>query len=406
MTAPFNLATRFLASLRSWPWLGTFITLATRFREDRLALTAGSLTFTSIISLVPLATVTLAIFSAFPMFAALQDALQRSLVASLVPETISRQVLGWVTQFSTRANRLGIAGLIALIVTSLALMLTIDRALNSIWRVRRPRSIGKRVIVYWSALTLGPLFVAVSLAATSFAVSASAGYFGPFPKGLSFLVGSIDFAFLVIGMAALFHYVPNTRVRWQHAFLGGLFVAVFFSLAKRLLVYWFGVMPTYSAVYGAFASLPIFLVWMFLGWCIVLLGAVIAAYAPVARMKVSRWPAVAGSRFHHAVAILRLLERAREQGARGLTAHALATTLAVDPLQTDEILDALLQLDLVGRLDESGPRRHVLLRDLAATPAEPLLAKLLLDPSPDSGAFWRAAQFDKLTLADAVRESS
>jgi len=209
----------------------------------------------------------------------------------------------------------------------------------------------------------------------------------------------------VIGMTALFYYVPNTRVNWRHALLGGLFVAVGLSIARRLLAWWVGLMPAYSMVYGAFASLPIFLVWMFIGWCLVLLGAVIAAYAPTARMKVSRWPAGAGSRFHHAVTILRLLDRTAREGSPGRTAHALSTTLRIDPLQTDEILEALLLTGLVGRLDEPGAPRHVLIADTATASAEPLLAQLLLDPSPDTARFWREARFDRMTLADVIAES-
>lgn len=403
---PSPLALRFVDALRQWPWIGTLVTLVRRFRQERLALTAGGLTFTSIISLVPLATVSLAILSAFPIFYEMREALQRSLVSSLIPDSISRQVLGWVAQFSSRANRLGGVSLIALIVSAIALMLTIDRTLNGIWRVRRPRPITQRVLVYWSALTLGPLFVAVSIGATSFALSASRGYFGDMPRGLGFVVGSIDFVLVAAGMTALFKFVPNRDVAWRHAFLGALFVAASLALAKRLLAVWFAAVPTYSAVYGAFATLPIFLIWMYLGWCIVLLGAVIAAYLPVATMKVSRWRPTVGSRFQFAVSILRLLAAARVRDGSGMTAPALAVAMSTDPLQSDEILDVLIDLGWVGRLEEDEPPRHVLLRDPATTPAQPLFGRLLLDPSPDIASFWKEAGFDRLTLADVLRQPS
>ena len=137
-----------LRALQRWPWRSTLKTLVRRFREDRLALTAGSLTFTTIISMVPLITVMLALFSAFPMFAALQESLQKYFLQALVPDSISQKVLGFVNQFSTRASRLGIVGLVALVVSALAMMLTVDRALNAIWRVRKPRPIARRVLVY------------------------------------------------------------------------------------------------------------------------------------------------------------------------------------------------------------------------------------------------------------------
>ena len=148
-----------LATLKTWPWLDTAITLRERFRDDRLGLTAGSLTFTTLISLVPLVTVMLALFSAFPMFASFQVALEKYFLQSLVPDTIAKPVLSALTQFAGKANRLGTLGLLFLLITALALMLTIDRSLNAIWRVRKARPIAQRVLVYWAALTLGPLLL-------------------------------------------------------------------------------------------------------------------------------------------------------------------------------------------------------------------------------------------------------
>ncbi len=390
--------------LQSWPWLGTLLTLVRRFREDRLALTASSLTFTSVISLVPLATVMLALFSAFPMFSTLQDTLQRYFVSTLVPDTIARPVLGAITQFSSRASRLGVVGLVALLVSAIALMLTIDRALNAIWRVRKPRPIAQRVLVYWSAVTLGPLFLGVSLAATSYALTASRGYLGPMPHGLGIVLGVAEFAVVSLGVAALFHYVPNTHVRWRHAFVGGIFVAIGFALSKRLLALYFGTVPTYSMIYGAFATVPIFLVWIYLSWIVVLLGAVLAAYAPLAGMQVARWPAGPGSRFHLALVIVRALRKAKEDGKRGMSSGELSKALGTDPLQIDPLLDALVAIDWAGKLEEEGDSRYVLLCDPATVLAEPLLGKLLLDPAPDLAPFWSEARFAQLRLADILRQ--
>jgi len=164
-----------LRVLRTWPWEATLRTLGERFRDDRLGITAGSLTFTTLIALVPLLTVMLAVFTAFPMFSAFQGALEKYFLQMLVPDTIARPVLRALTQFAAQASRLGSAGLLLLGCTALALMLTIDRTLNAIWRVRKPRPFGQRVLVYWAALTLGPLVLGVSLSMTSYAVSASRG---------------------------------------------------------------------------------------------------------------------------------------------------------------------------------------------------------------------------------------
>ena len=392
-----------LETLQTWPWLDTLKTLRQRFREDRLGVTASSLTFTTLISVVPLFTVMLAVFSAFPMFATFQEALQKYFLQSLVPDDIAKPVLAALTQFAGKANRLGTVGLVLLIATALALMLTIDRALNAIWRVRRPRPIAQRVLVYWAATTLGPLVLGFSLSLTSYVVSASTGVVGALPGGVSLLLHGVEFALLAAAMAGLFHYVPNTQVRWRHAISGGVFVAAGFEVAKRGLTWYLSQVPTYAMVYGAFATLPIFLIWIYLGWVIVLLGAVIAAYAPSLQGRVARWPDVSGSRFQLAVAVLRELMQALARPGHGLSAAELCEALRIDPLQTEPILETLIALDWVGQLDEASNARYVLLCDPAKTAAQPLLAQLLLEPSAALTGFWRRAGFATLTVQELLQ---
>jgi membrane protein len=391
-----------LRTLRTWPWFDTLRTLRLRFREDRLGLTASSLTFTTLIALVPLLTVMLAVFSAFPMFGNFRAALEKYFLQSLVPDTIAKPVLGALTQFAGKASRLGSVGLVALLITALALMLTIDRTLNGIWRVRTPRPIAQRILVYWAAVTLGPLALGVSLSLSSYAISASAGIVGALPGSVSLLLGLLQFVLLMAAIAGLFHYVPNTPVLWRHAFAGALFVGAGFEIAKRGLAWYVQSVPTYSAVYGAFATVPILLVWIYLGWVIVLLGAVIAAYAPSLQMRVVRRPATPGHRFTLAMAILRELLEARRSQQHGLSMPELAQRLRTEPLQIEPLLDRLVQMDWAARLDESGAQRHVLLCDPSATPVAPLVAALLLDPQAEVGAFWQHARLHQMTLQDAL----
>lgn len=393
---------RLIETLQNWPWMSTLQTLRSRFREDRLGLTASSLTFTTLISLVPLVTVMLAVFSAFPIFAAFQDSLQKYFLQSLVPENIAKPVLSALTQFASKANRLGTVGLILLVLAAIALMLTIDRTLNSIWRVRTSRPIAQRVLVYWAAATLGPLVLGVSLSLTSYALSASQGIVSAVPGGVTFLLGALEFMLMAAGFAGLFYYVPNTHVRWPHAIAGGTFTAIGIDLAKRLLGWYLAQVPTYSVLYGAFATVPIFLIWLYLAWVIVLLGAVVAAYAPSLKMRVTRWPDGPGARFQLAVAVLRELDAAHSQGRAGLHLDALSTTLRADPLQIEPIVDALVELDWVGRLDEDGNPRHVLLCDPATTPARPLLATMLMEPSAALIGFWRRAGFEAMNVRELL----
>lgn len=392
----------FLVTLQNWPWLETLNTLRQRFREDRLGLTAGSLTFTTLISLVPLVTVMLALFTAFPMFSKFQDALQKYFLQALVPDSIARPVLGALTQFALKANRLGTFGLAVLVVAAVTLMLTIDRTLNNMWRVRKPRPIAQRVLVYWAALTLGPLLLGVSLSITSYAISSGQGLVGSMPGSLSFLLNLLEFLLLAIAMAGLFHYVPNTHVRWRHALSGGLFVAVGIEAAKRVLGLYLGTMPIYTTVYGAFATVPLLLIWVYFAWVIVLLGAVIAAYAPSLQMRVVRRPAVPGYRFQLAAGMLSELARARVTNTHGLSVAQLSLGLRTDPLQIEPLLDTLVDIDWVGRLDEGGNPRYVLLCDPATTSAEPFLKQVLLDPPPQLVTFWRKANFAELKLMDLI----
>lgn len=401
-TSPREEVTRALQTLQDWPWLETARTLRQRFREDRLGLTASSLTFTTIMALVPLVTVALAVFSAFPIFGRFQDALQRYFLQTLVPGSIAQPVLEALTSFAEQSAKVGSVGLVFLVITALALMATIDRALNAIWRVRRMRSLGRRVLIYWGATTLLPLVLGVAVSASSLAISASRGLLGTIPGGVGVLFDLLAFALLTAAMTGLYRFVPNTHVRWRHAVAGGLFVAVAFECAKRALAWYLLRVPSYSLVYGAFATVPIFLLWVYMSWVIVLFGAVIAAYAPSLQSRMRPLRETPGARFGLAVAVLRELIDARGQPGRGLSAEQLWSKLRIDPLQVEPLLDTLVDMDWVGRLDEPGGARYVLLCDPAATPARPLLVQLLLHASPAIQGFWRRADFDALTLAEIV----
>lgn len=394
-----------LDDLTRFPWTNTVLTLRERFREDRLGLTASSLTFTTTIALVPLFTVALAIFTAFPMFGKLQVVLQRWLVDNLVPDAIARQVLGYLTQFARQASQLGGVGLVILLGTALALMLTIDRTLNGIWRVRRKRRLTQRVLVYWAAISLGPLVLGASITMTSYAVGLSRGLAGSSLGVLGLLLDAVQFLVVAFGAAAMYHFVPYTRVKWSHAWAGGLFVSVSMELAKKLLVVYLANVPTYSVVYGTFATVPILLVWIYLVWVIVLLGAVIAAYLPSLLSGVTRRGLGAGWRFQLALETVRLLEQARAMTSRGQTVAQLAKALRVSALGIDSALESLVEIDWVARLDDDadpdGPR-YVLLVDPAQTPLEPLVQALLLRRSSSTDALWERAAFAQVRLGDVL----
>ncbi len=391
-----------LDTLRTWPWFETLRTLRLRFREDRLGLTAGSLTFTTLIALVPLVTVMLAVFTAFPMFAGFESALQQYFLQNLVPDTIAKPVMRALTQFAGKARSMGSAGLVLLVVTALAMVLTLDRTLNAIWRVRKPRHFAQRVLIYWAALTLGPLALGISLTLTSYAVSTSRGLVAGLPGGVALVLDVMQFLLLAAATAGLFHYVPNTAVRWRHAWAGAVFVAVAFELAKKGLAWYVESVPTYTTVYGALATLPILLLWIFLGWVIMLLGAVIAAYAPSLQLHMTTRPATPGWRFELALAVLQRLGVARRGDARGLSLAALSEALRTDALQLEPLVDLLVEMDWVARLEEPGSARLVMICDPARTPLLPLVQRTLLASGAASAAFVRHAALERQSLAQAL----
>ncbi|KIQ33714.1 membrane protein [Variovorax paradoxus] len=388
--------------LSRFPWRNTAAVLGERFREDRLGLTASSLTFTTTIAMVPFFTVALALFTVFPMFAKMQGRLQRWLIESLIPDNIARQVLGYLNQFASKASGLGIAGLIVLLITAIALILTIDKTLNNIWRVPRPRPLAQRVLIYWATITLGPLILAVSLSTTSYVFAASRDVVGGAMVKLAF--DSLEFLLLAAGMAALYHYVPNTNVRWSHAWAGGIFVAAAIEIAKRVLGYYLSLVPTYSVLYGAFATFPILLVWIYVAWVIVLLGAVIAAYLPSLLTGVARRGGAAGWPLQLAMEALQHLARAQATPAKGMGASELVTRMRVDTLQLTPVLETLVALDWIAPLAEEPANedpRYVLLAD-PSTSIEPLLKALLMPQAEPLEDLWQKGPLRSLRLGDVL----
>jgi len=398
----------FFERLARFPWRNTGRTLRQRFRDDRLGQTAGSLTFTTTIALVPLVTVALAVLTAFPMFADFQTVLQKRLVESLVPDNISRQVLGYLTLFASKASSLGAAGVAVLLASALALVFTIDRTLNAIWRVRKRRPLAHSMLLYWTTITLGPLLMAASLVMMSQFVAVSRGAVPNLVGDLRWFFSLVEFFFLAWAVSALYRFVPYTQVRWSHALVGGIWVAAATEVARKVLAYYFGLMPTYSVVYGAFATVPILLVWIYLAWAIVLIGAVLVANLPSLLAGISRDSRSVGWRFQLALEVLQRLQLARITDRHGASLSTLCQDLALDPLQLEEVLAALVELDWIARLSESvdarqthvQEARYVMLADPHRTHLAPLMARLLLVPSAESQGLWM--KWEDLRLSDVL----
>jgi membrane protein len=399
-------------TLQSFPWRNTLRTLQTRFSQDQLGLTASSLTFTTLLALVPFFTVLLSVFTAFPSFGRLQETLQRWLVDSLIPGEIAVQVMNYLVQFSSKASQLGVVGLAFLLLTVVSLILTMDKTLNHIWRVQRMRPLGQRLLIYWGVITFGPLLMGLSIATTSYVLSASRGLVAVLPESVQLGFNSLEFMLLSAAMAALYHFVPNTPVQWRHAWAGGLFVAAGMALAKKVLGLYLSTVPTYSVIYGTFATLPILLIWIYTCWVIFLLGAVVAAYLPSLLAGSSRSLHEPGWELELALEAIAVLEPLRSQDQRGLPAMALAKRLRVDRLQLEPALSALASIRWVGAMPESGTAyleegepRYVLLADPDQTLLAPLLQHMLIRHTEGTDALWRSAGWEHRLLRDALPRS-
>jgi membrane protein len=380
--------------------------LAERFRDARLGVSASSLTFTTVLALVPLFAVGLAVFAAFPVFGKFQDTIQRWLIESLVPESIARQVLSYLTQFSLKASRLGTAGLVAVLLSAVVLMVTIERTLGQIWRLQRQRPLPQRVLLYWSAITLGPLLLGSSLAATSFVVTASRDVVNVLPGSTRWLLDGFEFLMLTACVSGLYFYVPYTRVRWRHAITAGFLVAASLEVAKKLMAFYLLEVPTYSLVYGAFAAVPILLVWIYVTWLLVLLGAVLASSLPELGRQAWRKPEGAGWSFRLALEVLAELNAAKVTERRGRSVDELAAFLRVETDELRQVLAVLQSLDWVGRLSEQndlGQARLVLLVDPAMASVAPLADRLLVLRGSATDPLWLQTGLDQIRLVQLFK---
>lgn len=343
----------------SWRQVGDLIRfMARRLSEERLPQVAGSLTFTTVLALVPVLTIALAIFTTFPLFDTFRIAVEDYFIQNLMPPAIANTILDHLNQFAMQAKRLSAFGGIFLIVTAIAMIAIVDRTFNEIWRVRKARSFTHRLLVYWAIVTFGPLLIGVSITITSYLFEATDGAVRdtPFWGGVFYTTVSV---LLTTGaFTLLYRLVPNRVVDWRDAVSGGALAAIAFEISKRLFAVFVAKFPTYTVVYGALAAMPIFLIWVYLGWMITLMGAVLAAALPVVRYE--RWWHVAapGSAFVDAMALLKVLFAARAGGdvaAVDTVAIRAGTRLGFD--ESESLLQQMLDAGWVGRITPDRPTR-------------------------------------------------
>ena len=267
---------------------GLISLLLRRGREERLAQAAGGLTFTMMVSMVPLLAVSFALFARTPALHATGDAIREHLLRGLLPEGIAKTVLKHLAQFAGNANGLTLVGFAVLLVSALSLLLSMENTLNRIWQVKKPRPVLRRLALYVGMLLTGPVLIGASLWAASYLVAASSGLVGARPAWVPHALNLGPAVLSAAGFACLFRFVPNTVVRWSHAIAGGLLAGIAFELGKYGFAIYLANVPTYRTIYGAFAPLLAFLVWVYYSWLVTLAAALVSASLPRAGSQPAR----------------------------------------------------------------------------------------------------------------------
>lgn len=324
------------------------------FLQDDCPIIASALAFTSLLAVVPLMSVSLAAFSIFPLFKGFFKPLQDFIFDNFVPTT-GKIVQIYLEQFTSQVSKLSVWGIIFLLVTALLMLFTIERTMNKIWRVNSGRHGASAFLLYWSILSLAPVMIGLSVAISSYLFS-YALFFDDLT--FSFLLHCAPFSLSLMGFVFLYTIVPNCPVKIRHAFGGGLIAAILFETAKQTFAYILAKFNTYELLYGAFAIVPLFFIWVYWVWFITLLGAEIS-YAFSVHHQRRRGQAIDG--FSHALLWLHALWQAQLNG-QGLTFNQLVDA-SEQPfaVNADEMITILSQNKLI---HSSAQGQYMLSRDL------------------------------------------
>ncbi|HEY5994482.1 MAG TPA: YihY family inner membrane protein [Gallionellaceae bacterium] len=326
--------------------------IAARFSQDKCAQMAASLTFTTLLSLVPIVTIALTLFSTFPLFADFSEGIRKFIAANMLPDTGGKLVAAYLEQFADSAARLTAAGVVFLGATAMILMLSIDNALNTIWHVSRPRPLMQRVLIYWLVLTLGPLLVGGSLSLTTWLVGISVGYASQI-SGIGLAALKVTPILLTApAFTFLFRVVPNRYVPMRHAIIGGVVSALAFESMNSFLALYIAHIPNYKLVYGAFTAIPVFLLWIYLSWIAVLLGAVVTSSLSHWRSTDKQQPDPM-SQLYYALCMMRMMDKGLRSGTVQ-TLPVFCEKLQVGFDYLEQILAKLSRANLVSKLAGQG----------------------------------------------------
>ena len=312
-----------------------------RFDEERVPQAASSMTFTTLLALVPVLTVMVAVASIFPVFDRWSDSFVSFVNQTIVPQGAD-MVFDYINAFRNQAGKLTAIGSVMLVVTSLMLIRTIDNTFNRIWRVNTQRPWMMQFLVYWALLTFGPLSlgVGISFMVGSFQGSALASFVPQWMGGVLQTLGTLFFATLLLW--CLYRFVPNRFVPGRHAFIGALITAFCLETARFLFAWYMGNFDGYRSIYGAFAAVPFFLAWLNLLWTLLLGGAVLTSSLSYWQGEAFRRDLDSSRRFDDVLKILILLNDAQEEG-RALTVQEFREYINMGYDKLGELLEKLAQ---------------------------------------------------------------
>jgi len=377
--------------------------LISRFIADKGLPNAAALTYTTLLSLVPLMTVGLAVFSAFPVSEKVSGEIQNFVFQNFVPAS-GEVVERYLIEFSSKAAKLSGVGFAFLVVVAVMMMVNIDQAINAIWRVRRKRGPISMFVMYWSILTLGPLMIGLSVAATSYLVSIPIFTDAADTLGLRHrLLAVTPLLTAVVAFTLLYSVVPNRKIPFFHALSGGVLAALLFEFAKRGFAFYVTRFPTYEAIYGAMAVVPIFLVWIYLSWVVTLLGAEFSCCLGLFRDQGRHGQQGKSGDLLLAYRLLQVLWKAQVDG-RTLPSARLEEALGFVPEERMELLlEQLAGARLVLRSEDGGwalarDLSHVSLLDLFRVRSFILPESKMLAGSTDPGDQALRQILDRLEL--------
>jgi membrane protein len=342
-----------------------------RWREDRCPQIAGALTYTTLLAIAPVFAVAVALLASTPFLGDVMAKIKIFLLLNLAPEIAQTIITVYMPQLARNARRLTWVGTGTVLVVAVWLMLIMDRSLNAIWRVRQSRPYWISIPAYMAVIVAGPILLGVGVTITTYIMTLSNEVTGMSGKMHALLLRGVPVATSALAFFLLYRIIPHRPVPWRHAALGGLVAGVLFESAKQIFAFYVQASPTYNMVYGAFAALPLFLVWIYLSWLVILLGAELtaaASYWSNARWRQSAAPA---SRFREAFTVTQALLEAGEGGATFDELRARAR------LAADELEDTLAQMagsEVVERSGDSYRLTKATREALAIPPPEAALS--------------------------------